>query len=258
MASKAWHDSMLSPERDCGPGRPPRKRYAILSTPRCGSTLLCRALEATGQLGVPHEYLNPNTIAAHERAGGGRPPLWDYLAHIETRRSSASGWFGIKTHYRQFVQHFADRALDEAKAFLRRQTRLILIWRADSAAQAVSYYLARASGRWTSEHDAYLPPDYREDVRFDPEMLCDCLAEVREGASSWLTLLDQTGLDYLPVQYENLVADYPRQMRRVLDWLGVQASVPPAPTQPSPISTERTLLHKAFLRWLSTATNHLD
>ncbi len=91
--------SLMSPSFDLAQVSGRRRRYAILSTPRCGSTLLGMALTATGRLGVPTEYLNSRAIAAFKALGGevGLDPL-SYLDLMEARRTASSGWFGIKIH----------------------------------------------------------------------------------------------------------------------------------------------------------------
>lgn len=254
--SVAWNDMMMSPDRDCAAGRTPTRRYAVLSTPRSGSTLLCRALEATGQLGVPHEYLNPNAIAAAARAGYdtlGGP--WALLAQIEPRRTSAEGWFGIKTHFRQFEQHFGPAADAEAAAFVDRQDRLILTCRGNHVAQAVSYYAARVSGRWTSEHDQFFSDDAHPPLALDMPALLDCLQEVEEGEKAWRRVISRSGASVLEIRYEDLLTNYPAQVARALDWLGLSAAVPPQPTRPSRQDPARAGLEAALRRHLASSAN---
>ncbi len=246
--SERWNRALMSRDRDPPAGSSTRFRYAILSTPRCGSTLLARALEATGCLGVPHEYLNPNALAAW-RVIEGRdpPPIEDYLGEMERRRTSASGSFGIKVHYRQFVQHFGQAAEQHALAFLQRQDRLILSYRRDKLAQAVSYHRARVSGVWSSEHAALFGNRTPKRAVFDAAALETCLREVEEGERAWRKLLE--GRLFLPVALEDLANDYTTTMRRALAWLGCADCRPiDPPTAPVPAPPDDTL-EAEFRRW---------
>lgn len=230
--SQRWNRALLSTRRDTPGSAPPRRRYAIVSVPRSGSTLLCRAFEATGELGVPHEYFNPNAFAAWKTLQGrAGTPLDIYLSEMEPRRTSASGWFGVKVHFRHFKAHYGEEARARAAAFLQRQDTLILCYRRDQVAQAVSYYRARRTGRWTSEHvdldptEAPVPP-------FDVDALCECLEEIQSGESAWRALLQASGKPWLAVACEALQADYTGSVRPLLDGLGLpDTPVPAAPTR---------------------------
>jgi LPS sulfotransferase NodH len=62
--TEIWNRRLMGTERDVSVQAIPSIRYAILSVPRSGSTLVARGLEATSELGVPLEYFNPNAIEA--------------------------------------------------------------------------------------------------------------------------------------------------------------------------------------------------
>ena len=99
-----------------------RRSYVVASTPRTGSTLLCRTLWGTGLVGAPKEYLNPMQLRdwevrlgspwsslRHRALGGMSLGLvtrgrWDHqriaqhLDRVKQRRTASSGWFGMKLH----------------------------------------------------------------------------------------------------------------------------------------------------------------
>jgi len=78
--------------------------YILCSTPRCGSTLLCDLLAQSGDLGVPHEYLN---ISSHGLVLMSRlgidltdPNLaLTYLNTLKRARTTPNGIFGLQAHH---------------------------------------------------------------------------------------------------------------------------------------------------------------
>src|SRR5215208_139697 len=88
--------------------------YLILSTPRSGSTLLCRGLEGTGLAGRPHEYFRPEG-RLWSQYGGDADPV-GYVARLLSERVSANGVFGAKVAWRHLL-HFerACRAMPDSR-----------------------------------------------------------------------------------------------------------------------------------------------
>lgn len=245
-ASRAWNAMMMAADRDYPAATPPRVRYAILSVPRSGSTLLARALGASRRHGDPHEYLNPNAIDAWRtgRAAGEAFDLATYLSEIERRRTSPEGYFGIKVHFRHFTLAYGDRAFDAAADFVARQDRLIFIRRRDQVAQAVSYHAARSTGRWTSEHEPFFGPAPVSAVPFDVAALDACLDEVVHGEANWRSVLATCGRPFLQIDYEDLVDAYDAAVAGAMRWLGEdKAVVPPQPTRRSRIDVNE-LIHR--------------
>ena len=112
-----WLDPRNGPEWDLPPPQGPQRSYVVASSPRTGSTLLCRALWDSGLAGAPKEYLNPMQLRDWELRFGARryrwvrgpllglvgrvrwpePRLAGHLERVRQRRSSG-GWFGLKLH----------------------------------------------------------------------------------------------------------------------------------------------------------------
>lgn len=225
-ASRLWNREMMSKSRDLEAPTATKLRYAILSAPRSGSTLLSRALHKTGHAGDPHEYLNPSAIAAfQEIRNGGNLGINDYIREVETRRTSGNGYFGIKIHYFHLSRlcSTAEMKAQAAERFLARQNRRILITRRDKLDQAVSYYIAQRTGRWTSEHERYLPFDGDANVEFDPAAISRCLLRVIEDEEGWRQALTRSGLPHLEVVFEDFISDYRKKLAEVLDYLELDA-----------------------------------
>ena len=186
---------LMSAERDIASPATPNFRYLICSVPRSGSSLVSQMLTDTGIAGDPLEYLNPAYVRADLRQHPGmdvRPgmPVNGYLAAIERRRTTANGLFGIKLHHSHFSKYWTE-APDGGARFLRRFDRVLLIYRRDKAAQAVSYFRAQHSGSWSSLTDRFAAPDRGQapepayDATALGEILSYLLARSMAGGNAW-------------------------------------------------------------------------
>ena len=228
--TEIWNRRLMGTERDVSVQAIPSIRYAILSVPRSGSTLVARGLEATSELGVPLEYFNPNAIEAWRYLGRyDSVHLEEYLDDIERRRTANSGYFGIKVHYRHFEHHFGAEAFERAISFVERQDYCILTTRKDQISQVVSYFRARRSGLWSSEHEDLLEGHSVPPINSDATAILECLDEVVCGESMWRQVLEVTQKQYLEISYEDLTHDYDGQMKSIFGYLHRPELPVPAP-----------------------------
>jgi len=154
------------------------KAYVICTSPRSGSTLLCKLLAATGQAGNPKSYFHEPDIDA-----------WQTYLGLETRRfategdrlealfstalekgSAGTGIFGLRLQRRSFDYFFQQLAklrpgertrVTQIEAVFGKPL-FIHLTRSDKIAQAVSFVKASQTGLW---HKA---PDGRELERLAP------------------------------------------------------------------------------------------
>lgn len=218
----------MSPERDFANAAPVQRRYAILSSPRSGSTLLGRALHGTGLAGDPQEYFNPPLLAV-ERERAGKPEMGfnQFLKTMEKRRTSPNGVFGIKMHYSQLLQACGTQKPNEnVVRYLKSMNKLIWIRRRDRLAQAVSHAVAAKTNVWSSEDSRF---QKEPDITVHPYACVNALNIISREDFGWEQLLPAAKLQALEVWYEDLVADYDAQMKRVMDWLGLDIASIPAP-----------------------------
>ncbi|MFZ9201008.1 MAG: Stf0 family sulfotransferase [Opitutales bacterium] len=233
-ARDAYYERMMSAEHDArGGARAPSLRYCIASTPRSGSTLLSRTLEATGLAGVPMEYLNPAFIGGWVRLHRGQPvKLAQYLADIESRRTTANGVFGLKLHWAQ-VRYLAasgkQPVTDVARLAVGAHDRFILINRRDKLSQAISLHIANHTKVYHSDQLALR--ETKTEPAFDAASISAHIARLFAEEADWRAYLRARGAPCIEVFYEDLVADHGGTCRRVLDFLGLdQVDVPPPPT----------------------------
>jgi LPS sulfotransferase NodH len=230
----------------------------LASSPRTGSTLLCRTLWDLGLVGAPKEYLNPMQIRDWEvrlghpwsrglhallqgpavgLAGRGRwtdDRLRRHLARVRSRRSSPTGWFGLKIHQHHFQRWFLDagRPVPDWLG----PTTWLAIRRRDRVAQAVSWARAMQTGQWASHQRGYAPP------RYDATRIARLKAEAEAQDAAWDTFFDAEGIQPLRLDYERLTRDLDGTVRAVLDHLGVawagDLGPPPLARQADAISAE--------------------
>src|SRR5688572_13725077 len=81
-----------------------RRRYAIVSTPRCGSTMFCDVLTRTAAAGTPGEWINTRYMEIYAAMHGlANINVQEYLADVMAASASDSGVFGIHFHVLQYV-----------------------------------------------------------------------------------------------------------------------------------------------------------
>lgn len=254
-----WLDPRNGPAWDLA-AEPTTRPYVIASTPRTGSTLLCRLLWETGLVGAPAEYCNPmqvrdwclRTGSWRERAAARlwRGPLlplagrgWGpgrraaHLAAVQERRTGPGGHFGLKIH-----AHHARRWLGphlERVPELLGAPRWVRIRRADLDGQAISWVRALQSGRWTATQREAVRP------RFDRRALELAADRIRHHEAWWDARLAPRVV--LELDYAELIAAPEPTVRRALDWLGV-ADASRVAIGPMPLARQADALSAAWRR----------
>jgi LPS sulfotransferase NodH len=116
-------------------------------------------------------------------------------------------------HYHHFEQWFPARGWDVQEVLS--PESWIRISRDDRVAQAVSWARALQTGRWSAEQRGFGPSIYR------PRQIDRLLAEIDRQESGWDAFFTSRGVRPLHVTYEELTADLPATVRRVLAHLGI-------------------------------------
>jgi trehalose 2-sulfotransferase len=202
-------------------GAEPRMYYIICSSPRSGSTLLAQTLRVMG-IGHPGEYLNPSLMDIHEPTGRKtfmKPTPIAYLERIK-QQSTVNGVFGLKTHYMDLARY--PEIADHVTTLLP-DAKYISITRRNVLRQAISAAKAAQTMAWTSHLEQQKP------ARFNYyAILKNIVVTIRE-IEWWDTFFARHGIKPLRVVYEDLDDDYEGTMRKVITFLGVEATIPPPP-----------------------------
>lgn len=195
--------------------------YVICACPRTGSHLLAESLASIGA-GEPREYLNPITSRGAEmfpRPGYLEPDPIGYFQRIR-REHTVNGVFGIKIHYPQ-LSVFDGGA--DVLADLLPGARYLSVTRRRTLRQAVSYAKATQSSAWRSG----LPE--RRRPRFNHLRILKHLLFVAQEVEQWERFYERNRIAPLRLVYEDIDGDFDASMRRVIEFLGLKAAVPPRP-----------------------------
>jgi trehalose 2-sulfotransferase len=214
--------------------------YVICTSPRSGSTLLCKLLAATGVSGNPASYFYD-------------PSVEDWLADLnvevdpnETESEvlklafravvregrKDTGMFGLRqqAHGLAFLcEKLAVLYPREASCTDRFQqafgtTLFIHLTRADKIAQGVSYLKAKQTGLW------HVAPDGSELERnaphrepsYDGKTLQGCIETMIAFDCNWNEWFLHEGIEPLRISYDDLAADPVGMLRNVLGHLGLE------------------------------------
>ena len=244
----------------------PDRSYLVCATPRSGSTLLCKALEATGLAGHPEEFFEAKRETGKPAHGSDylwdapgvdlqellgddpEPPAPDYssLAGVDDYRehlrrvlewgTSDNGVFGAKIMW----GHRADflplaRSLPELHDLPERELLdalfpgLTYVWvrRGDTVRQAVSLWKAIQTQSWRADQAAGRT---REPV-YHFEALHHLRRMLERNDTAWGRWFEERGLRPLELSYERIASDPATAVTTVLRLLGVDHD-PPAGGDP--------------------------
>jgi LPS sulfotransferase NodH len=201
-----------------------RRRYAVLSSPRSGSTMLCSALIASGQAGYPIEYLNARNIACYREVRG-HWSATESMRDFERRRTSGNGVFGMKLHASQYVAAFGTQIGEDQPGikFLRGFDRFILCHRRGKVEQAISRILANERQVWT--YEGIGEPAFAE-RRFqagDVDLISAEIARLTDEERFWREIAEKLDLVAMDVAYEDLANAESATLALAFAFLGLPA-----------------------------------
>lgn len=218
----------------------PFRAYVICTSPRSGSTLLCRLLEAAGA-GHPDSHFHRPSIDAWLSTYGLGPaatPRGTVAAIVEAairRGTGQTGVFGLRLQrhsFAFFMQQLdllhpglpSDRARIEA-AF--GPTLFLHLTRSDKLAQAISLVKAQQSGLW------HLAPDGTEIERtappqepvYDRAAIAAAMDELAGLDRDWLDWFAAEAITPHRIRYDDLAADPGTALAGILARLGRDPAV---------------------------------
>ena len=211
-------------------------KFVILSYPRTGSTLLCRALNKHPDLSVQDEILHPNEsnmVRWREHVG---------YSNLETIKDDADGEFN---RIKKVPEDFLANAFDHLNGFkilyvqilpdspiweqlIELDVKIIYLER-NLLCSAFSFKHCMVSGAWTAFNDQYLP---HVNFEMNPVWLTDYLEKIQniqEGISRKLTTLTS-----MNVKYNDLVKNWNKEISDIQYFLDIKQGTLPK------ITTKRT------------------
>jgi len=175
----------MSSSLDISDGARPQHRYCIASTPRSGSTLISRMLLSSKLAGDPKEYLNPSLIQAWHQMNQRSISIPDYLKELEARRTSRNGFFGMKIHGSHLVELSKKIAAKEINLLIQNFDKFIFVTRKDKINQAISYFIARATGVFHFDQEHWLQEFDIPEPIFHAEEILRLLADLLRQEEVW-------------------------------------------------------------------------
>lgn len=238
----------LIKEIELGPKVPVRLSYIICSTPRTGSTLLCRWLLASRVAGFPTEWALPLSAKIFENA----PEFNEraYILDIVRRTTTPNGVFGIKLMWQEMekllrselwpqplrARRWNFRPFSRSAQFeeLFPHPRYVYISRADKVKQAVSLLIAVKSDQWHQMSDqdtargrrwpvAAVEAELRDSNhrRALMQQIARLTSEIGRQEREWQRFFAREKIDCHRVIYEQLAADPADITNGVLRFLGL-------------------------------------
>nr|WP_319386249.1 Stf0 family sulfotransferase [uncultured Roseibium sp.] len=216
--------------------------YVLCTSPRSGSTLLCKLLAATGQAGNPKSYFHEPDLEAWQTYLGlekkcfanDRDRLTALLGAAREKGSSGTGIFGLRLQRHSFdflfhqlgTLHPGEMSLAAKFEAVFGKTLFIHLTRTDKIAQAVSFIKASQTGLW---HKA---PDGTELERLTPpgEPVYDrdqiqTQADLMESYDlSWADWFEMERIDPVRITYSELSHGPQKVTGGILEKLGRDAA----------------------------------
>ncbi|HWK01004.1 MAG TPA: Stf0 family sulfotransferase [Xanthobacteraceae bacterium] len=187
--------------------------FLLASQPRSGSHYLGHLLSASGMLGSPLEYFHP-----------GHLQVWKDRLGVETveqvfdklfeRRTSSSGWFGVKSHWGDFD---AMSAAHPSVIHRLNLEKLIWIKRRDLVDQSVSMVIAQQTGRWIS-----FQPETAFTPQYDFQAISDARSAIESEIGAWENYFIEHAVTPIAVYYEDLARDPALELRKIYAAFGLE------------------------------------
>jgi trehalose 2-sulfotransferase len=215
--------------------------YVICTSPRSGSTLLCKLLAATGVAGNPESYFHRPSISdwfsdldvAHDPAIPERELLEAIFRAAIAKGSLDTGILGLRLQRHSFgffIEKLAvlhpghSNDIERCRAAFER-TLFVHLTRRNKVEQAVSYVKARQTGLW------HAAPDGTElerlsapqELVYDADEIRARLAEMTDDDRSWERWFSASEIEPLRITYEELSTDPAEALRTLLDRLGLDS-----------------------------------
>jgi LPS sulfotransferase NodH len=199
----------------------PKISYAIVTTPRSGSTYLCDLLNSTAIAGHPSEHLR---LATQELA---RHCNFNYLKLLDNLmecRTTSNGVFGTK-----LISHFLfelQQTKPDFQQVFQSIEQFILLIRKDKLAQAISLVLAQKTEVWHLHSDAR-KASYQsqlENIEINDDLLNDVDQKIRvieQQEDRLKKILANHQIQPLVIVYEDILDNAPAQINRILDFLKI-------------------------------------
>ncbi|MEN0000012.1 MAG: Stf0 family sulfotransferase [Pseudomonadota bacterium] len=238
----------------------PFASYIICTSPRSGSTMLCKLLAATKAAGNPGSLFHNPTIDAwcayYGLDAAAYPSKQKLLEAIfsaaKVRGKGGTDVFGLRLQrgsFAFFMQQLGFLHPGQASDLARLEaafgpTLFIYLTRDDKLDQAISCVRAEQSGLWHrnsdgSELERTAPP---RDAGFDADAIKAHMDEFSAFETAWQSWFETQGISPLTVTYDRLSREPQAILTEIVSALGLDASIAAdVPVQTAKMADETSL-----------------
>jgi LPS sulfotransferase NodH len=198
--------------------------YAIICTPRSGSSFLCELLSSNGA-GLPKEHLRPPVIDML-RSAPSEIRLSNFLDTI-VRHGQKNGVFGTKViwHFARAAAEHVDLSFIEEAAGTFKSFRVIYLHRKDKLLQALSNERAQQTRIYHVRDDNIYSKMKKSNFDYDYDNIHDQVCRIKRYEYELSNFLKTLRYDILTVNYENLCGDAHSEISRILNFLNLPINV---------------------------------
>jgi LPS sulfotransferase NodH len=186
-------------QRDCFAGVQCTKPVIMIAmTPQTGSTHLCAALYAAGDVCRRSEIFKPRGYVEHEKQLRSATLFSKYVRSFNEEPSPLFSFKVCWINFKSFVSHW--------RAIFPRM-RVIYLDCKDVIAQAVSMFRAGTSGLWHQRAGETDRPIQGLDGKFDLAQICEIMANLEREKHDWEQFFATEAITPIRVFYEAFAQD---------------------------------------------------
>jgi LPS sulfotransferase NodH len=205
----------------------PMNLYAVVCTPRSGSSFICDLLHQNGA-GRPLEHLRSPLlyiIKNRQRLDINLELFFQRILFF----CSNNKLFGTKVishFFVDFMEILDENEINKMMHFFR-YFKVIYLYRHDKYAQAASKYLASKSKFWHSTSTKQSMSEYQDNVKnieYNFESVKKIYEQLLSDEKRLEDLIDNYGLkNVIKIDYEQLKNNLEKEMRKIIEFLGIKA-----------------------------------
>lgn len=188
--------------------------YLICTSPRSGSSYLCRLLASTGRLGYPREYFNLASPAVWRLDPAYPADPGRQIEFVLREGVTPNGIYGAKLFANQFDGLAAYRLAERLP-----NLKYIRLRRDDLLGQAISHVRAQQTGKWSSTGKS------SRSARYDRGAIARHIARIAKDEARWSVFFARNGISPLPLAYHDVMSDPQGAVNAVAAYLHVQGPV---------------------------------
>ena len=191
--------------------------YAICSTNRTGSSLLCELLMNSGLAGYPADFTNALHLEHFLPDCKAHRPMTKKSMVELIGKYSANGIFGIKLPYASYKKEIERSTLLN---LFPETPKFIYITREDKLKQAISALKAVGERKYYSFQEV----ENKTKESYSKKNIDFYLNNIKDQESEWERYFSRTNSNPLRISYEELETDQTNTLTKVLEFLDVNVT----------------------------------